>query len=1031
MTQEPTMRRQVSWRGLAGFVLGAALCGTIVWAEPLVLGQDGRSDAGSDFAAGILDNSGVRYGVVVHLGFGDERRIASLARGGIRLVHGISSDPQRVAKAREHIRKRKLCGRVSVQQGSLAELPYAEYLVNLLIVENTAQLQAEGLTFPEIFRVLTPRGVACFSETIDPAKLRTVGFTQIRNIDGWTYAGKPRPVEMDDWSHLNHDASGNRVSKDLLVGPPERLRWIHGPTWPAADGRSTPSAVISANGRIFYNGINVPPTASGTPSLVARDAYNGTLLWSRDPPAIGHPACFLAHADKLYAVLARGGPLVALSAATGEALLEYKESGVPQSALYHDGKLVTSGGGVLNCLDAETGALKWRFKADTAPSRLNRAGQLFPNILIGGDKVYYLETGRMPYRLGCLDLKTGSALWQRDIDLKRVFLCSFHAEVLILGEGAYRGKVSKAVHGFSAKDGTKLWQHEFTPPAHGGSHADGFFVDGLYWCHVLDTALAQTLGWRTQATGWQGLDPASGRVVKAFSYPEGQNITHRCHMDKATTRFLIAGCTDFVEPNTQEHTPVRFARGICQLGLLPANGLVYSYPYGCECLPFLRGFVALAGEARDPAARNKESSLVRETGPAFGGTSSKKTTVQAEDWPCFRHDDRRSLSASTDVPAELTLLWSAALGAGLTAPVEAGGLVFVARADAREIIALDAEKGQEVWRFTADGRVDTPPTIHGGLALFGCRDGGVYALRARDGVLAWRLRPADGTRLIVAHGQMESVSPVHGSVAIKKGVACFIAGRHSSLEGGLTVYGVEPNTGRILWQRPFHTPNEGGHVADLLVGGHEYLYMGRIGFHPDSGKSFVSFLTRSGSKQSKHLVAGRGYAPVFDRTWAGRTIRSKGLVQGYVLAFDERHTYGLTLNKHAHAKLSYAHLWAKGTKAGNFTLFRADSGSEEEETYDPGWSISLPIQARSLLVAGETLFVSGAPDSPNPEGAELRAYAAEDGSPLGQWKMDSTPVDDGMAAANGKLLISLKSGELLCFASGAGSAFHLPRIALR
>lgn len=1010
MSRSPGRSRATNSRSQIALVV---LAGFALWqqAKSVLAAGDGNAGAEPAFAARILEHSGVRHGVVVHLGFGDGQRTASLARGGIRLVHGISSNPQLVTAARRHIRQNKLGGRVSVHHGSFSELPYAEYLVNLLVADNALALLTEGLTFQEVFRVLTPLGVACFGGEIDAAKLKAAGFAETRTASGWTYATKPRPKEMDDWSHLNYDASGNRVSNDLLVSPPTRLRWMHGPTWPMVDGGSTPSAVISANGRIFYNGINMPPTASGTRSLVARDAYNGTLLWARDPPAFGHPACFLAHADKLYAVLVRGGPLVALSAATGEVVRGYKESGAPQSALYHDGKLVTSGRGFLSCLEAESGALKWRFKASTIPSKINRRGQLFPNMLVGENKVYYLETGREPYNLGCLDLESGLLLWQKEIDLQNVFLCSFQAGVLILGEAGFGVEKSKAVHGFSAKDGTKLWEHEFTPPAHGGSNADGFFVDGLYWVHVLDAALAAKLKWRTQATGWRALDPKSGEVVKSFNYPVGQRILHRCHMDKATTRFLIGGGTDFVEPRTQKHIPVRFARGICQLGLVPANGLVYSYPYGCECFPFMRGFVALAGEATGSAAQGKtEPSLVLQRGPAFGTAAPlEDTPVQAEDWPCFRHDDRRSLTASTDVSTGLTRLWSAELGGELTAPVAAGGLVLVARAEAHEIVALQANNGQTAWRFTADGRIDSPPTVHDGLAIFGCRDGSVYALRAADGVLAWRLRPASKTHLIVAREQMESAYPIHGSVAVKEGVACFVAGRHSSLAGGLTVYGVEPSTGSILWQRPVHTPNQGGHVADILAGDDEHLYLGRLGFQPGSGESVASFSTRSGSARSKHLVAGRGYAPIFDRTWAGRTIRNRGPVRGYVLAFDEEHTYGLTLGKHAHAKSSYVHLRTRGAGAGNFRLFRAEIES------DPGWSVSLPIQARPLLVAGEYLFVGGAPDSPTPEGGELRAYAAKDGAPLGQWKIGSAPVDDGMAAARGSLYLSTKNDRLHCF----------------
>ena len=42
----------------------------------------------------------------------------------------------------------------------------------------------------------------------------------------------------------------------------------------------------------------------------------------------------------------------------------------------------------------------------------------------------------------------------------------------------------------------------------------------------------------------------------------------------------------------------------------------------------------------------------------------------------------------------------------------------------------------------APGRVDSPPTLHQGRAIFGCRDGYVYCLTADDGKLVWRFRAA-------------------------------------------------------------------------------------------------------------------------------------------------------------------------------------------------------------------------------------------------------------------------------------------------
>jgi outer membrane protein assembly factor BamB len=844
-------------------------------------------------------------------------------------------------------------------------------------------------------------------------------------VNGWTYATKPRPAEMDDWSHLNYDASGSRVSGDRLIGPPARLRWIDGPRWQTAMGLdNTPDAIVSANGRIFYNGIAADGT--GKTSIVARDAYNGMLLWAREPAAVGHPASFLAHGDKLFCNMSGDeGGLVALSAATGETIHKFGDNLPAASVLYHQGMLVASIGGRLKCLDAESGALRWQLNVPVAPSRLSRSGQLFPNFVIGDAKVFYLNAPDnrkrvrrgappLPYVLGGVDINSGSPVWRKEIESEQVsgtpLLRTVHDGVLIVGEAfQLKGpKPPEAVHGFSTKDGRHLWRHRFNPPGHGGTHTDGFFIDGKYWIHVRDSAVEEKLKWRTQATGWRALDPATGKVVRSFNYSRG--ITHRCYMDKATARYIIAGSVEFLDPAAQQSVRTSLVRGGCQQGMLPANALLYAYPHGCQCSAFLRGFVALAADApRQAGRRPKPPDLVLEKGPAFGSaTPADDTGARGEDWPCYRHDDTRGLAASTIVPPDVRPAWRVRLGGGLTAPVVADGLAFVARSSAGEVIALDAQSGQEAWRFVADGPIDTPPTIHEGLALFGCRDGSVYSLRARDGALAWHLRVASDPHLIVASGQFESLYAIHGNVTIKSGVACFAVGRHSSLDGGVSVIGVKPATGEILWQHRLYTPNRDGYLADLLVGDDDNVYMGRLGLDPKSGTAFEP----AGSfapERTDHLVAGRGNEPIFERIWCARSLRQKGPTQGFVLAFDEAHTYALSLNRMIHGKFGYQYVPGLPFPREGVKLFRAPAGS------NPGWSKTLSGFANSLLISGESLFVGGTSDSQDSEGGVLRSYAANDGSLLSQWSIDSVPVDDGLAAAQGRLYVVSRNGSVYCF----------------
>ncbi len=51
----------------------------------------------------------------------------------------------------------------------------------------------------EIMRVLCPDGVAC-----------------IKSDDKWNVVVKPRPKEIDEWTHFLHDATGNAVARDTV-----------------------------------------------------------------------------------------------------------------------------------------------------------------------------------------------------------------------------------------------------------------------------------------------------------------------------------------------------------------------------------------------------------------------------------------------------------------------------------------------------------------------------------------------------------------------------------------------------------------------------------------------------------------------------------------------------------------------------------------------------------------------------------------------------------------------------------------------
>ena len=187
-----------------------------------------------DEAASLIASTGVTgQAMVVHVGCGEGRFTAALRTADNFLVHGLDVDADNVAQAPRNIQALGLYGPVSVDQLQGASLPYADGLVNLLIVGD-----GQSVLPQECQRVLAPGGVA-----VRPAR-RPVAED-----------GQAAAAEMDEWTHHLHDAGGNAVAHDTVVGPPQHLQWTAGPLWARSHGWTpSVSAMVSSGGRLFSIG---------------------------------------------------------------------------------------------------------------------------------------------------------------------------------------------------------------------------------------------------------------------------------------------------------------------------------------------------------------------------------------------------------------------------------------------------------------------------------------------------------------------------------------------------------------------------------------------------------------------------------------------------------------------------------------------------------------------------------------------------------------------------------------------------------
>ena len=289
-------------------------------------------------AAQILKTAGVKGGLIVHVGCADGKLTAALRVNDSYLVHGLDTDPGNIEKARKHIGSLGFYGPVSVAQWTGDRLPYADNLVNLLVVSGECTVPKD-----EMLRALAPNGVA-YIKAHPPAGSKPAGGSQ------WTRTVKPWPKEMDEWTHFLHDASNNAVAKDTIVAPPKSMQWVAKPLYSRShEIDSSISTIVSGGGRVFYildeglTGITderLPPMWS----LVARDAFSGVLLWKKPIPHWGwrewkkellegkdwtrvrgqrgrFPSELwrrvVADGDRVYATLGYIAPLTVLDAATG------------------------------------------------------------------------------------------------------------------------------------------------------------------------------------------------------------------------------------------------------------------------------------------------------------------------------------------------------------------------------------------------------------------------------------------------------------------------------------------------------------------------------------------------------------------------------------------------------------------------------------------------------------------------------------------------------------------------------------------
>jgi len=602
-----------------------------------------------------------------------------------------------------------------------------------------------------------------------------------------------------------------------------------------------PIMTVAAGGRAFRAYGHFGPYAHTAPwvnMLVARNAYNGALLW-KQPLKDGftmHRNTLIATEDQLY--LADDVSCKRLDARTGKVLDEIRPD--PEVCKYKVWKWMALQGNTLLCLlgDEEpkeppkrgsyrkgSGGWSWgQWSSASKPFQENPdlfswgMGRMFLAIdvrtgktlwhhaergLIDGRSVS-VSGGRMFYycrgsRLAALDVGTGKVLWeQADAEFLKSRVESMRwnfpgtsyaissPNALILAGPRWKG-----IWAFSAENGRLLWKQMEVKSGRSLLLPGGYYAEGILY------------------------DELSGEKKATY-----KNIGHGCVQLTANMQriYCRGNGTEYFDVLAQRHGRLSSFRPPCIDGVIFAHGLAYVGPWQCQCDNTLFGGIALCEETPPEASEKKGAERLHLHSPFV----SSRPELAPEDWPTYRSNNRRdgAVAASVAKVAEKLWLFKPSDASRPTAPVIAGGKVVVGFQDGY-VRAIGLAGGGESWSFATGGAILFPPSVWAGHVYVGSGDGWVYCLKLASGQLVWRFRAAPYERKFTLYGRLSSTWPVSSGVLVKGGV-CFAAAGITSFSG-THVYALDASSGKVVWENHDSGILDKATATGVSVAGHLLL----------------------------------------------------------------------------------------------------------------------------------------------------------------------------------------------------------------
>lgn len=396
------------------------------------------------------------------------------------------------------------------------------------------------------------------------------------------------------------------------------------------------------------------------------------------------------------------------------------------------------------------------------------------------------------------------------------------------------------------------------------------------------------------------------------------------------------------------------------------------------------------------------------------------TCTQADDWPVWQHDNRRTGVSTSDVditqlvpvwewrsPAPPITAWHGparwdAYAYHRNLPsmrsydnafhvIAVGDAIWFGSSVDDTLYCLDAASGQPRWTFTAEAPVRLAPTWNDGRVYFGSDDGYARCVDAASGALLWQSKPGPTERRILNNGRFIDSQPCRTGVVVADGKAWFASAMLPWQDAWLSC--VDARSGRMT---------SAAHYAKKLPGQ-------TMEGAPALSRDFLI------------LPQGRVAPRLFDRATgdpAGQMVKSGG-GSVVVVSLDEQIIHGPATDSRKggfRRSSSESREVIAGLGRGNALVVAGTTSWMLTDTHlvcsdmttgKVQWKQSTDCPC-SLIKVGSTLVAGGID--------QLRAYSASDGKPI--WQAPANGRVFSLAVAGDRLFASTDTGVIHGFAKG-------------